>query len=121
MIAEPSKLLKASCENDCYCYLGFAVLETVIAVIFASWFHLVKQLWTQIDEGKEMTVVATGPEVAQGHGIQTGSASPLLLGTQLAQLPHSCGSQQTVSPHDPTCCQCWFFHVDLVFYCSEER
>lgn len=73
MIAEPSKLLKASCENDCYCYLGFAVLETVIAVIFASWFHLVKQLWTQIDEGKEMTVVATGREVAQGHGIQTGS------------------------------------------------
>lgn len=122
MMAEPSKLLKARCENDCYCCLGFASLETVIAVFCASWFHLVKQLWTQLDERKEVTVVATSPEVAQGHGIQTGSTSPVLLGTQLAQLPHSC---------EPTDCEPtrskmlsvlfrWFFHVDLVFYCSEE-
>lgn len=104
--------------------LLFAALETVIAVFSTSWFYLVKQLWTQIDVKKEVTVVATSPEAAQGHGIQTGSTSPLLLGTQLAQLPYSCMSQQIA--HEPSWSNllsvlfCWFFHVDLVFYCSEE-
>lgn len=113
MMAEPSKLLKASCKDGWYCCLCFGALKTVngffLCQLLSSDKTTVGRINLRVSRWEErgpMMVIPSRAEVDQGHSIQTGSKRPALLWSRLACLPCSYVSWRTISPQYPSCCQC---------------